>query len=114
MRLQKLINECAKALQENANDGYMPGSEDDSVLASVSTEDADIDLCYKKGEVEVTIYHCGEKDHDSRNLQNYLAENLEDCIDWDAIREEWNEGYMDEYQRHGFSSEADFWRWKEG
>jgi hypothetical protein len=64
-------------------------------------------------DLEIFIYHDNiDIEHDDANLETYLASNVE--VDWDAVEESWMEDSMDVYQRNGFSSESDFWRWKEG
>lgn len=114
MRLKKLINELAKTLQNEAGADYFEGCEDYGVEATFNTENGWIDMYYRRGGyVEVIVYH-DYNDHYSSLLESYLSENLKDCIDWDTIREEWEESNMDEYQRNGFADEADFWHWKEG
>lgn len=121
MKLEKLINECADALQDEAGKDYSYYDDDEPFGANVSTNDGYIDLWYDKGDVTAVIVHDYESDVNhprygvcSTNLEKFIADALTDCVDWDAIKDEWHEYSMDEYQRNGFDSEADFWRWKEG
>lgn len=121
MKLEKLIEECIDALQEEAGKDYAYYEDDEPFGVCVSTNDGYIDLFYNKGKVEVTVVHDYESDvsHprygiNSTNLEAFLAKELLDSVDWTDIEEKWREDSMDEYQLHGFDSEADFWRWKEG
>lgn len=121
MRLEKLIDECVEALQEEAcNDS---GSLDSGFFCvCVNTNDGYIDIGYaknKKGdwEAEVNIIHDNYslgKQHSSPNVEKYIEDMLYDCVDWDAAEEKWLEDDMDEYQRNGFRDAKDFWNWKEG
>lgn len=120
MKLKKLIKKCADALNEEAGRDYTY-IEDQSFGATVNTDNGYIDLWYTKGDVEVVVCHDYEGDINhprygisSTNLEKYLTNALYNCVDWVVIEDEWRENSMDEYQRHGFDSEADFWRWKEG
>lgn len=129
MELKNLLGKCIDALQEKANETWTPSWDrhDDTVSANVDTNDGYIDLFYyydKKThfwECEVTVYHNYEDDEDnpkhglnSENLQNFLAEELSDCVDWDVCEEEYRYATMDEWEEHGFRDEADFWKWKMG
>ena len=128
MELKRLVNECVDALQESANEAWNPSwDKHDTVGATINTDDGCIDLSYyydKKTrfwECEVTVYHDYEDNEDnpkhglsSENLQNFLAEELSNCVDWDVCEEEYREATMDEWESHGFRDEADFWRWKMG
>lgn len=120
MKLEKLIKKCADALQEEAGRDYTY-MEDRSFGATVNTKDGHIDLGYTKGDVEVVVYHDYEGDPNhprygifSENLEKFLSEALSHCVDWNVVEEDWRDNCADEYQRNGFASEADFWRWKEG
>lgn len=114
MELRKLIEELSTALY----DAMCEGNEDEeSYSAMVDTPNGYIDVWYgiKKGdwELEIYIYHDDEdNDHETPNLEAYLADKID--VDWDSVREYWRDYNMDEYQRNGFASEADFWHWKEG
>ena len=121
MKLSKLIEECADALQEEAGKELEYYEDDKPFCVTVNTNDGYIELFYKKGDVEVEVFHDYEDDVDnpkrgerSKNLEAFLAKALHDCVDWDAVEESWREASMDVWQQHGFDSEADFWRWKEG
>ena len=121
MELKKLIDECIEALQEEAGSDYSYYEDDTPFGATVNTDDGYIDLWYTDGDVEATVYHDYEGDTNhprygvsSVNLEKFISDALHDCVDWSVIEEEWKEWSMDEYQWHGFNSEADFWRWKEG
>ena len=121
MKLERLIDECAEALQEEACNDW--GTRDSGFFGvCVDTKDGYLDIGYKKDEkghweAEVIVYHDNESQRNPRystNIEQYLSDMLYDCVDWDAVEDEWRENDMDEYQRNGFDSEADFWRWKEG
>lgn len=121
MKLEKLVNECIETLQEEAGTDYSYWYDDEPFGACVSTECGSIDLFYKNGDVEVQVIHDyeGDVNHprhgvNSTNLEAFLTDALFDCVDWTEIKQKWAEDNMDEYQLHGFNSEADFWRWKEG
>lgn len=114
MELTKLVNECIEALQEEAGTDYAYYSDDEPFGAKVRTESGLIDMYYDKGNVEVQVYHDNYSEVVHTNLEGYLSDALADCVDWTPIKEEWRENRMDEYQRNGFNSAADFWRWKEG
>lgn len=111
MKLKRLIEQCCDALQEAVNDGEWDA---DSYSAQTETRSGIIDLfTYRRSghwEYEATIMH--DNDHDLSNLESYLGNTI--GVDWEAAEEYWREWSMDEYQRNGFASEADFWRWKEG
>lgn len=113
MRLEKLINECAEALQERAGADYYPGCEDDTYTTTVNTDCGYIDLVYEKGDVTAWVNH-DDNNHWSENLETFIAGKLCDCIDFDALEDDYADACADEYQQHGFASEADFWKWKEG
>ena len=49
---------------------------------------------------------------DFDNLEAYLNDELSNSLDWQAVEEVWRDSEMDEWQRNGFSSAADYWRWK--
>jgi len=121
MKLEKLIEECIETLQEEAGKDYAYYEDDEPFGVCVSTNDGYIELFYNKGKVEVTVVHDYESDTghprygiNSTNLEAFLAKALLDCVDWTDIEEKWRDDNMDEFQRNGFDSEADFWRWKEG
>ena len=120
MELKKLIKVCADALNEEAGTDYTY-IEDKSFGATVNTDNGYIDLWYTKGDVEVVVYHDYECDPNhpryginSTNLEKFLTDALHECVDWTDIEEKWRDDNMDEFQRNGFDSESDFWRWKEG
>ena len=74
-----------------------------------------IDVSYfMKGElrdtVEVEIY--GEKAQDFDNLEAYLVEELEGCLDWADVEAYWKEMSLDEWQAHGFRDAADYWHYR--
>lgn len=121
MKLKKFINDCAEALQEEAGRDFSYQEDNVPFGATVTTDDGWVDLWYEKGKVTAVVCHDydGDVNHPrygvcSTNLEKFIEDALTDCVDWNAIKEEWRDYYMDEYQRNGFDGEADFWRWKEG
>lgn len=120
MKLEKLIEECADALQEEAGKDYAYYEDDEPFNVTVSTNDGYIELFYGKNDVEVVVFHDYETVGHPRfgvrsvNLEKFLTDALRNCVDWTDIEEKWRDDNMDEFQRNGFDSEADFWRWKEG
>jgi len=109
-----LVNECIEALQEKAGTDYAYFYDDEPFGTNVHTESGYIELYYTKGKVEVEVYHDNDSEVICTNLEEYLSTSLRNCVDWGAVKEMWAEYNMDEYQRNGFASAADFWRWKEG
>lgn len=117
MKLEKLIEQCNDMLQKAANE--REDLETYEVFAIVDTEDGYIDLEAVKdsrgGKVIAIVGH-DDNGHDSPLLEKYIEANV--SVDWDVADETVSEAirdfYMDEYQRNGFASAADFWRWKEG
>lgn len=121
MKLEKLVSQCIEALNEEAGRDYSYWYDEDPFGVCISTENGSIDLFYKNGTVEVQVIHDYEDNVNhprygvtSTNLEKFLTDALLDCVDWDVIKEKWRDDDMDEFQRNGFDSEADFWRWKEG
>lgn len=123
MELKKLVDECIEALQESAYGEYMPDDYPKNFGATVNTNDGYIDLWMtrcKNGDyaAEVNVCHDDEsKNTDERhakNLEEFLAKELDDCIDWDALEERYQDDTEDEWQAHGFRDAADYWGWKEG
>ena len=121
MKLKKLVEECIEALNEEAGSDYYYWYDNEPFGVTISTNDGYIELFYDDGDIEVQVFHDYEYDEKhprygitSTNLEKFLTDALLDCVDWDAIKEKWRENEMDEFQRNGFDSEADFWRWKEG
>lgn len=47
-------------------------------------------------------------------VNNMLAENLDTDDLLDAIKEDYREACADEWQTHGFASEADYYHWRYG
>lgn len=119
MKLTKLIERCKAALQESFQCDFEVNDYDGrlSVSLTIDTNDGSIDILYiRKGykeDVEVIVNH-NDSDHDSPNLEGFLEKELFGCVDWNAVEEYWRDWNLDEYQRNGFASEADFWKWKEG
>lgn len=117
MRLQKLIDECNDMLQRAANE--REDLDTTEVFATIDTDDGYIDLTAEKnsrgGKVIAEVIH-DDNDHRSPRLEEFIEANV--SVDWDvadeAVTESIRDFYADEYQRNGFASEADFWRWKEG
>lgn len=113
MELKELIEKCTEAIND-AVQCSEPNAE--NYGAKVDTGDGTIDLFYFEhdGEwtMEATIYHDKDYMRETHNLETFIEERVE--VDWDAAEEAWRDYDMDEYQRNGFASEADFWRWKEG
>lgn len=119
MKLQKLISQCTDALQEAAYEDYAPDCQPHHFGATVDTDDGYLDLWMtrrKDGHYSCEVVICHDIDHgrDSENLTEYLSEALDDCIDWDALGERYQDDTEDEWQAHGFRDAADYWRWKEG
>ena len=112
MELKQLIEDLNQALYEE-----MIEDEKESYTAKVGTPHGSVEAWYHctngTWELEVYVYHDDtDNDHETPNLETYLAQEME--VDWAAVEEYWRDADMDEYQRNGFASEADFWRWKEG
>lgn len=116
MILKKLINDLAEkifdeACEWNRDYTYLTIRHDlpsgGSLDVTYYMEGTDRDKC------EVTVYGEGIARYYD-NLEAYLSEQLSYSLDWQAVEEAWRDDSMDEYQRNGFASEADFWRWKEG
>lgn len=128
MKLEKLVNECIDALQEEASKEWNPQwDRNDTVGATINTNDGYIDLHYywdkktRYWECEVIVYHDYEDNEDnpkygieSTNLQKFLETELSNCVDWAACEEDYRYATMDEWEEHGFRDAADFWHWKEG
>jgi hypothetical protein len=120
MRLQNLIDECTKAIMAEAFETYEPG-EYVSIAAKVEKDDYLLDLYYyrdnKRNEwlSEVMVNHkFGEDMRCSSNVERYMEEHLNGCVDWRVIEDQYKDWNMNEFERNGFADEADFWRWKEG
>lgn len=113
MELRKLIEDLNVALYDAMCEGCR---DDESFTGSIETPSSQIDVFLRKKGwewlVEVTVYHDHDYMRETPNLEKFLEDNIE--VDWAAVEESWREDSMDEYQRNGFASEADFWRWKEG
>lgn len=121
MKLERLIDECIEALQEEANNEWYPDFDhNDTIGATVNTDDGYVDLHYyydKKAHTwmcEALVEHDKDNGMACTNLEQYLSEELEDCVDWNVAEEEYRDYAMDEWQAHGFRDAADFWHWKEG
>ena len=122
MKLKSLIDECIDALNDAAYEKWE--GEPFPFGATINTNDGYIDLYYsyegtKKG------WHCDAViNHDDLyknmngksldNFESFLSNHLSNSINWDFIEEKVKENSLDEWQSHGFDSEADFWHWKEG
>ena len=112
MELRELVETCIWTLQDEANTGANDIHE--ALSASVNTKDGTIDLYYVGGKCEVTVCHDRGYGIESPLLTIFLSKALENCVDWDEARQYRSWSDEDVYQRNGFASEADFWRWKEG
>lgn len=116
MKLKKLIDTLADKIFDEA-------CEWDKWVSYVSLQHkvqsgGVLDISYymegcNKDKCEVTVYGEGIA-QDFDNLESYLSEQLSYSLDWQAVEDAWREDSMDIYQRNGFASEADFWRWKNG
>ena len=113
MELKKLVEDLNTALYEAMCEGCR---EDDSFTGKVETQSSQIDVYYYRDgmywQVEVTVYHDHDYMRETPNLEKFLEDRVE--ADWAAVEESWRDSDMDVYQRNGFASESDFWRWKEG
>ena len=115
MELKQLVEDLSQALYDEMCQGC---EDDESFSASVITPSGQIEAYYfisngNYWELEIYVYHDNtDTDHNDTNLEEYLANNID--IDWESVKECWRNYNMDEYQRNGFASEADFWHWKEG
>ena len=118
MKLKKLIDECNDMLQRAANE--REDLDTTEVFATIDTDAGYIDLTAEKnskgGRVIAVVFHDNDDDRHSPRLEEFLEANV--SVDWDvadeAVTESIRDFYADEYQRNGFASAADFWRWKEG
>lgn len=117
MKLKELIDECNDMLQNAANE--REDLDTTVVYAIVNTNDGYIDLTAEQnsrgGKVIAVVMH-DDNEHKCPRLEAFIEANV--SVDWDVANETVEEAirdfYADEYQRNGFESEADFWRWKEG
>lgn len=118
MKLEKLIEECVEALQQEANNEWYPDFDhSDTIGVTVNTNDGYIDLHYyydKGWKCEAIVCHDDDYKRCSPCLEAFLENELEDCVAWNIAEDEYREYDMDEWQRHGFRDEKDFWHWKEG
>lgn len=123
MKLQRLLDECIEALTESAYEEYTPDDILSHFGATVNTNDGYIDLWMTRQRgghytCEVTISHDdlwkNTAERYSRNFEDYLSKELDDCVDWDALQERFEYDNETEWEAHGFRDEADFWKWKEG
>lgn len=117
MELKNLIEKCSDALQQAANESE-DYSETTYLSEAVQTDNGTIDLYYykEKGKwlCDVSVIHDSNYYRESKNIEKYLAEQLEDCVDWDVAEEEWKESSYDEWNEHGFRDEADYNNWRYG
>ena len=118
MKLTELIDECIDALQEEANREWYPDFDrHDTIGVTVDTNDGYIDLHYyydKGWKCEALVEHDKDNGNACTNLEKFISEELEGCVDWNVSEEEYRDYDMDEWQRHGFRDANDFWNWKEG
>lgn len=114
-RLKNLIERCVEALKKEADEEFLPDESHPTLFARVDTEQGSISLVYSKDECDVEIEH-DDNDHISCNLESYLKEELDGCIDWSEVENDYWDALadMDEWNSHGFRDAADYWHWKEG
>lgn len=84
--------------------------------------DVEVSVCWPGGEVECNLYGV-ESIHKGRYktldclaiaVEEYVADNLDTEDLLDAIKEDYSEACADEWQTHGFASEADYYHWRYG
>lgn len=123
MKLKKLVDKCIDALNESAYEEYTPDDYPKNFGATINTNDGYIDLWmvrhkYDHYTCEACVYHDDEskntEERQLKNLEEFLAKELDDCVDWDDLHERFIYDNEDEWEAHGFRDEADFWHWKEG
>ena len=104
MRLEEIIIKLDEALKEQhhqyPNDRYVETN------LSIKNIDISVIIDSYKG-VEVSIINGEYTDRSYPNLEDYIAENI---IKWDDL----DDDDYDEWDDHGFASEADYMRYKFG
>lgn len=109
----KFINEIVEQLEESM---YEVVREDEYPFEAeyiLETDDGTITVWMDKfDDVRASVWH--DKDGEEYDCPIIAEAVKEQLCTWSEIEDEVREDGMDEYQRNGFASAADFWHWKEG
>lgn len=89
MRLKKIIDELSELLQKRAEEQENDNCE---FNAEVETNDAVIRCYYKCDDCEVIVEHINNE-HTSTNVEEYLANHLDNCVEWSEVYSTWQENF---------------------
>lgn len=89
MRLEKIINKLSIMLQERAE---CLENDNCEFNAEIETNDAVIRCYYQHNDCTVIVEHINNA-HKSTNVEEYLEEQLDNCVIWSEVYSVWADNF---------------------
>ena len=100
-QLSDLITECVEHIKEEAKEAIIDG--EDWCVTLCNVNDGYIDITYKEsGNCAVDIHHDNDNNKISLNFEEWLENELRDCVDWCELEEEREERHERENRFHTY------------